>query len=492
MRPRARACLAGAALAAAASVWLVARTCSTPPAPSVSIEGAPRDDGAAGAADAETPADAAADAPDPLARTARAPLAPEPAAPTFDELLAAMVRLVLAGHDAVTGGDDARAAALQREADSVWVRIHQSVANPEERALFVYAETAAAGSPVAHTLEEQVRRRVCVRLIAEGLERRYRAARASGDRGPIDRLVAALLTELHRDEPTARDLGELLVDRPYLGLRHEAAVLELVAAVTERPYLSELASALLRTLWRNLESTGARSTDELAGLALLFKDDANPSRRLAALQQLLVARDGRYRELVLQDILREQNTALAREAAMAAALELEPAAALAVLERLAPLGRQQLMAAFMTVGARDAALLQEAYRQQLAQNTDPGLRAELVSGIGFERSRAAIELARLAFEQDPDVEVRTRALLALSARGGAALGEQVLMAALDDPRFDEPVRLSALVSALGNLAAQGDVNAVDRVGHRLLARAKLLSQDRERLEELLRRVLPAK
>lgn len=441
-----------------------------------------------------TPEDAVVADDTPSAEVVHPPAAPPPRElvaapppPNFDELLAQLVDLALRIRERLEVDDRVTAQALDKQAKALWDELMRCRPPAEEPALFLLGEFLAEDpTPAA-----EIRRRLCVQLVAEGLTRRLRRFRATGERGPLDHLVTGILATVPGDEALAPALAGLLTSQPYLGLAHEDQVLDLVAAAAEQAFLVEIATGLLRTLWHNLELIGARTSTELAGLALLFKDDANPSRRLAALQHLLSARGGRFREIVVQEVVQGGDAGLARELGVAASIELDPAEALAVLQRLTPVAGASLMAAFMALGERDEVLLQRAYDEQLALDSDPNLRAELVTGAGFRGTPAAVEMARSAFDHDPDAEVRSRAMFVLTSQAGTALGEATLMAALDDPRFgDDPIRLGQIGLALENLVHHGELNAVDRVGHRLLARQKLLPADRERLEALLRRVLP--
>ena len=130
-----------------------------------------------------------------------------------------------------------------------------------------------------------------------------------------------------RDVSTAfvKDGMELLADRPYLGIHHEEAVFDLLVMAPELPFLREVSSALLLTLWENLQESGARTGSDLASLALLFKEDVNQSRRLAALRHLLTADGGRYKELVVQEAIDRHDPALVRELALAISRKLPPA-----------------------------------------------------------------------------------------------------------------------------------------------------------------------
>ena len=101
-----------------------------------------------------------------------------------------------------------------------------------------------------------------------------------------------------------------------------------------------------------------------------------------------------------------------------------------------------------------------------------------------------IETAVLALRQDPDPDVRLQAVFALTASAAVARGRSAIERALDDPAIaQDPGRLSALVLTLENLAQHELVNDIDQLGRRL--RACPLSPDaRQRLDELLARVLP--
>jgi hypothetical protein len=116
------------------------------------------------------------------------------------------------------------------------------------------------------------------------------------------------------------------------------------------------------------------------------------------------------------------------------------------------------------------------------------VRADLISGLGFNPSAPNLALVKAAFDRDPSPEVRQRALLALSANAASAWGEEVVGQALRDPAlctgFGE--RAAAVVVALENLARAGEAPAVRRLGRRLGARTDLPPHVRSDLERLLR------
>lgn len=382
--------------------------------------------------------------------------------------------------------DDDAVRTVQDGAAATWRTLHREITNPGERALLQICDGEAHGG----TPRAVLRRRICVSLVGEALARRQRRSDTSGDRGPLDALVGAVLGGIPRDEVSAQDLGALLTDKPYLGLAHQAAVLDLVTAAAELAFLGRIAPRLLLTLWHNLEQRGERTSSELAAVALLLLDDADPNRRLAALEQLLSIHGGRYRDVALDHVIARSQRDAAGQLAVAAARELPPMDAVAALERLTPVAGPSLMAAFMTLGERDTTAIRAAYDARLAANTNAAFRAELVTGAGFSGSPEAIGMARDAFAYDPDAGVRARAMLVLTAKAGPALGEQTLTAALDDTAFAASAGAAQIAFGLENLARSGDANAVERIGRRLLARSALTAEDRARVEALLQRTLP--
>ncbi len=135
-------------------------------------------------------------------------------------------------------------------------------------------------------------------------------------------------------------------------------------------------------------------------------------------------------------------------------------------------------------------LLADAYRELLATDTQPAFRTDLVAGVGFVSSAAGREIAELALRNDPAPEVRIQAAFALTAIGDAGAGERAIASLLDEPRIaGDPHRLGALVLAMQNLEAAGDVNALDRLGQRLRT-MPLSPAGREQLEAMLARALP--
>jgi hypothetical protein len=144
----------------------------------------------------------------------------------------------------------------------------------------------------------------------------------------------------------------------------------------------------------------------------------------------------------------------------------------------------------LTLALKDPAGLRTAYENLAGEGRDAALRADLISGLGFNPSPENTALTRLAFDQDPDPGVRARALLALST--SVALGELAISRALDDPSFlgKRGERMPDVISAIQNLAGTGELNAEARLGRRVLARPGLAETDRADLRRLLVETLP--
>lgn len=474
MKTRCIAPLAAGIGAAALGCWLLGPDCSETPAARAPVaDGGPEPEREAAAG----PVAGRQELPAPQAP-------PEPFEAHFERLVEVGVRV----HAAAEEGDLELAQRLSEEGRAAVAALWRDWPDADERALFVLTGLLEEDT----TPPGRVRRRVSCHLLAEGLAGRLHRESQSRVRRRLDQLVSAMLASVPQSEPLAAELGgELLADRPYVGLAHENAIGDLAVLAERETWLRPVATALLLTLWHNLQRSGARNEGEITSLALLFKDDRNPVRRRAALQVLLAAQNGRFREAVLADLTSSKDRELARELAHAAAQALDAVSATGVLERLQPLLGEHAIGAFMAVGARDARPLREAYERKLAAGVDAALRAELISGASFDGTPEGIELARVAFEQDDDLEVRARALLALTARAPAALGERALDQALDDPRFaDDPRRLGLVVLALENLARGGDVNAVQRIAQRLRHRPSLTAGDRGSLEAIVQRHVP--
>lgn len=423
----------------------------------------------------------------PTSRAQRSPLASQKREhATYDELFARLVALGGEQRRRLAASELAAAQAVNERIRVLLGELFEVASDADGRAFSTFCTAACP----PRTPDEEVTALACELLVSSGLARRHELVKRGGERAELDAFVGMILTAIAGDEARAPAMHAWLLDQPFLGAAHEAPVMELVRRAATEGWLAQIASGLLRTLWKNLEASGQRRPEEIAALALLAKDGENPSARLAALKTLLLAADGRFRALVEQEVLHKRDREVARELAAAAALDLPVREALDLLVRLSPLAPGGMIGPFMTLGHRDPKLLVDSYERLLADDVAPQLRADLVTGAGFE-GRGGSEIARTAFELDRDPGVRERAIFVLTAKGGPEVGEKVLMAALDDRTFSgDPVRLAGLVLALENLIP-GDPNVVDRVSRRILARSELSEADRRKVEELKGRALPS-
>ncbi len=433
---------------------------------------------------------------------------PAPAAGSFADYVDRLVAIGLETTRLATMGDRGGARANDEQAKTLFGELMTNVRDADAEALAALGTNPSVAANA--TVAEHLRQRILDLVLDHGLRRRFASIPASADgttdadrdpddagaaarwaeeREQLDHLVTAVLTALPANVEFAHRIGlGLLADAPYLGLAHEPIVLDLVALSGDGKFPADVATALLATLWRNLQQAGQRTSDQLAGLCLLLLDRGNVSERLAAGQRLLA--DERFRLVVLEHLRRTKDQDLARALAMTAAQELPPATAFAFVAAVAPLAGNG-SGPLLLLGHRDPALLQAEYEHRLADDVEPRLRELLVAGIGFTGGEHGIEVARIAFASDPDPEVRLRALLVLTAQAGDTLGEQAVTAALDDPRIrTEPFRLSTVVMALGNLAHAGMPNAIDRLAQRLLACPALNEASRVSLQQILAESLP--
>lgn len=420
----------------------------------------------------------------------RAPDA-EPPPLGFRERVDALVATSLEVARLAESGEEAAAVELDREVRAAFAALVGEVPDSDHLALAELGSPLAdePSAPLSPVRAADVRRSILAHTVGAGLARRH--ARRDDGGADATRLTAGVLAVLEARSELAEPLGrEFLVDRPYLELSHEEQVLGLVAASVDGSFPADVATALLSTLWHNLQRTGVRSSSQLAGLALLLLDDGNASERLAA-SRLLVA-DERYRRVLLDHLLRTRDRELARAVAMAAAQELPEAVAFEVVTTTSEvLGPDA--APFLTLAVRSPGLLAREYEHRLGSDVEPRLRALLVTGAGFAGAGEGLELAQLALANDPDPEVRMRALFVLTGAAASTLGEAAIQVALDDPRIgSDPQRLGAIVLALQNLARAGQTNAVDRIGTRLRATAALDASSRELLEGILRESLPGR
>ena len=425
---------------------------------------------------------------EPAAESAAIPqrqLIPEPrVARSFEDYLEELVRIGLQTGAAMEGKDEDAAKASDLRARGVFEQMLAEVDNVHVQAVRRISELPEPRATTA----DQLRQRVCALTIAHGLQLRLDQVTAGQPREQLDALVTGILTVLPVNPTTAQELGlRMLVDKPYLGAAHEPTVLELVDMAGAGKFDGTLATRLLTTLWHNLGRSGERSADSISRLALLWMHDANPAQRLAALEMLLG--DPRYRDMVIDIVQKSGDQQLQHGLALAAAERLPPEVALQVLEQCG-LRPAELMGPYLSLGNRHPRLLRELYERRLADNSEPAQRAELVRAAGFARSQECLDLAQFALQSDPDRDVRISAAFVVTARAGEASGEKAIADLLDDPDNHTARRLGTIACALRNLAHQGQINAVDRLGQRLRQMPQLGAGDRASLDALLAETLP--
>ncbi|MBI5852919.1 MAG: hypothetical protein HZB39_18065 [Planctomycetes bacterium] len=403
----------------------------------------------------------------------------------FDAAVTRLVGMGVELSELVARGDQDAAMRRNQDVGELLARVLTTFPDAGERAV----DRMTALSPADASLEANLRRQVLVVILRSDLEERQRRTEKGTPRGAVDALVAAILAIVPQDEPTANTLGaELLVDHPYLGPAHEDPVLELVTLSATETWLTQVASDLLRTLWRNLEKTGARARSDLASLALLFFDDVNQARRLAAIRELV--RDPRLRRIAIERAHERRDAALAGAIGNAAAAELDAATAFEIVRELHELGGSTLIGPCVIAAGRDPPAARRAYEEALADSRDAGLRADLLMASAMGQDGPAVELARTALRDDPDPVVRGRAMLALTAQPDASVGERAIFDALDDPRSGSDADLAKVaIHGLENLARLGDRNVVQRVGQRLASHPLLAEADRARVRAVVGRVL---
>ena len=426
-------------------------------------------------------------APQPSPRElASAAHAPSPKSPSFVELVRRIFEL--SDRTATLAQDDEidAARALDDEAKLLFERIMQAHPDAGERALGMVIELPAAVSGAATQPGVNTQLGVLQVILAAELARRQDAADKLGGRDRIDSLTLAVLDAMPINRHTAEMGDRVLYRSPYLQAVHEPMVLHLVEFADEDAVSRGIATRLLSTLWDNLKASSARSSAELARLALVMLDDPNPSQIIVACRQLLS--DPRYRDLALGWLLERDDAELTRSVAKLAGNELPPKAAIAVLRELSPT-LQHTRGTFLAIGARAPEVVADAYREQLAVGTHPELRRELVMGVGMLPNARGLSIARLALNQDPSVEVRIQAVFVHTVHSDAAEAEAAIHQLLNDPRVaSNPMHLAAVILALQNLEHE-DANVIARVGARLQSMT-LTPRSRARLDELLARSLP--
>ncbi|MCC6784687.1 MAG: hypothetical protein IT457_17710 [Planctomycetes bacterium] len=401
--------------------------------------------------------------------------------PEFDSAIERLVVLALEMVDLDARAEKEAVRTRNDEAVALITALLNAVPDCGERAVMRLAEL-----PDTNTTQEiGLRREVLISVLSRDLSERSTRADKGLPRGPVDALVGSMLGIVDLNELTAKRLGnDLLVDAPLLGPPHEEAVLALVESSQFETWLVPTASELLRTLWRNLERSGARHRSDITSLALLYFEDRNEARRLAAVRELV--RDPRLRRIALDRVRAQQDAALAAAIANGAASELDSESALELIRELHEIGGTRLLGACTMVAMRDPTAARASYETALGEDRDPGYRAQLLLAATLTPDAASLELARAALRNDLDPEVRSRAMLALTNHPDASIGERAIFEALDDPRnANQPDLVLAAVAGLENLLRFGDRNAIQRIGSRLAIHPLLAEADRAKVRSLL-------
>lgn len=369
---------------------------------------------------------------------------------------------------------------LDREAEEILIRIGNRFANAGERALGHLAQLSDSQAD----LRILDRRNVLVRVLRDDLVRRWGGVEQGGPTSGLEALVHAVLGMIPSGPVLAKSLGaDLLVGQPYLGTAHETAVLGLVEDAKKESWLADIAGDLLRTLWRNMLARKERSRGAIESIALAFLDRVDGAARAAAIDVLV--EEPTLREMLLERAKRHADSSLAEAIATSAATRLDPKTALDVVRRLHEVGRIELLPACMQLGLRDQAAVRLAYEEALGDLRDPGFRANLVAGLLMAPTAESLELLEIALREDPELEVRERALLQLTALDDPRIGERAIDSVLSDPRFANQAGVVELcVSALSNLARRADRATLERVANRLLSHPGIGEPERARVKVL--------
>lgn len=421
-------------------------------------------------------------APAPLPRVAAPAPSPAPER-TFDERIDELVAIGRRTADRAQDDDHEGAAASDREARARFDELMAAFADAGERALRGLA--AATDAPV-HGFVQGRELALQLVVVAE-CARRAADADATGHRAGIDGFVHDVLATIPASAAMAAVGERALAQQPHLRLAHETAVLRLVELASASAVPQATATALLLTLWDNLQRFGERSSEALAALALALIDGAEPSQRLAACRHLL--RDPRYRAIALASLRERGDRAFVRDVATAVAQDLPVDDALGVLAELGPtLGRAPH--AYLVCGHRAPDAVADAYRRLLADDVQPDRRADLVAGVGMARTATGLDVARTALAHDPAPAVRLQAVFALTANADLETAVAALLQAADDAALTaDPLRCDGLAFALQNLERHGDADAIDRAARRLGA-LSLSESGRAALAGIRERALP--
>ncbi|MCA8953456.1 MAG: hypothetical protein KDE27_28340 [Planctomycetes bacterium] len=391
----------------------------------------------------------------------------EPRPPFADRLLA-LTQLAEAAEAACRCGRMAKASEVDRQACSAFDALLAAHRDAGECAIRALRDAPPPPPPaLVHVVQLVLR--------AE-LQRRTE----------VGELVGAALELLTRG-PALAPLADTLADGPWLGPAHENAVIALGQRAAAGALPRPAACALLAALWRNLEDGGSRTRGEIDELALAWLVDGNRCERSVAAARLL--RDQRRRPSALAWLRTHATPELVATAAADAARDLPPpiaAATLCELETAVP----RLTAAFAVVASRDPDAVVDRYYECLAHDRLPAARRDLIAALGLATPTPVVRAAlELAIDADPSRDVRTQAVLALSA-AAPTKAEAACHRILDHAETGrDPIALAIVVFALQNLQAAGLINAVARLARRLRD-CPLSDESRVLLERIVGETLP--
>ncbi|HEB51743.1 MAG TPA: hypothetical protein ENI87_00670 [bacterium] len=409
-----------------------------------------------------------------------------PAPLQFREAIDALTSLGLRTAELARNDQRSEALAADAEARTLFEQVFEQFPDAGERSLDLLIELYGGTDAQPREPYDNSRLGVLQVVLATELARRQQTASATGEHARADALTQALLDATPICSTTAEMADRCLHEQPYLRACHEPTVLHLLHLAGEDLVDRDIVTHLLLTLWDNLKASGQRSSSELSQLALVLLGDSDPSKVVAACRQLLA--DDHYRSLALAWLRERDDRALATEVAQLAAQELPIEQALQVLRELGPM-LSHTRGVYLGLAARAPERIADAYREQLAADTHPEMRRELVMGVGMLPDEVGLEIAELALQNDPSPDVRIQAMFAFTVHAEPAAAERAMSQVLDDPVVaGDAKHLGAVVLALQNLE-QGDPNTVARLGARLRT-LPLSPQSRELLDEILARSLP--
>jgi len=407
---------------------------------------------------------------------------------SFDELFEELVGIYLEGMDAKTQGDPSRMALVEASAGALLQQL-TIFRDAGQSALEIALALRPSTDAEEQDLDLAMRRVITGQLLHSALMlNRQRSQRGNAQAGQINRdLACSILASFPVRPDLIALLGPCLDGQPYLQKSHEDQVLLLAELALGQPVMRDLVSSLLFTVWTNIRNTGAIPSDVLTSIVLAHRQSDNPSKRIAAWRFLLANANPALRELVIQQLLDKKDLGAMRILGLSVVATEEPAAALKVLKRLAPLCAGQLTSAYLTLGHKDRVLIREEYESCLAAGIFPYHRAQLINASVV----AGCTLAKMAWDHDPELRVRRNALLILSGCGSVEQANSALHLALDSADFGGGPGVSVVVAGFECVAGRsGNPNQISRLLTRLEANPFLASTDREVLRRIRKQYLP--